>query len=90
MCNCIEWKKAVNGVDILLDVYNVNLIVMKLILEIFLVILVNEGGKKIVVLVDMKEFGDQFVQFYNQMILSFLLDVFDIVIFYGEDIVELV
>ncbi|MDS2559311.1 UDP-N-acetylmuramoyl-tripeptide--D-alanyl-D-alanine ligase, partial [Streptococcus pneumoniae] len=87
--NRTEWKKAANGADILSDVYNANPTAMKLILETFSAIPANEGGKKIAVLADMKELGDQSVQLHNQMILSLSPDVLDIVIFYGEDIAEL-
>ncbi|MBZ4299608.1 UDP-N-acetylmuramoyl-tripeptide--D-alanyl-D-alanine ligase, partial [Streptococcus pneumoniae] len=74
---------------ILSDVYNANPTAMKLILETFSAIPANEGGKKIAVLADMKELGDQSVQLHNQMILSLSPDVLDTVIFYGEDIAEL-
>ena len=87
--NRTEWKKAANGADILSDVYNANPTAMKLILETFSAIPANEGGKKIAVLADMKELGDQSVQLHNQMILSLSPDVLDTLIFYGEDIAEL-
>ena len=87
--NRTEWKKAANGADILSDVYNANPTAMKLILETFSAIPANEGGKKIAVLADMKELGDQSIQLHNQMILSLSPDVLDTVIFYGEDIAEL-
>ena len=87
--NRTEWKKAANGADILSDVYNANPTAMKLILETFSAIPANEGGKKIAVLADMKELGDQSVQLHNQMILSLSPDVLDTVIFYGADIAEL-
>ena len=87
--NRTEWKKAGNGADILSDVYNANPTAMKLILETFSAIPANEGGKKIAVLADMKELGDQSIQLHNQMILSLSPDVLDTVIFYGEDIAEL-
>lgn len=87
--NRTEWKKAANGADILSDVYNANPTAMKLILETFSAIPANEGGKKIAVLADMKELGDQSVQLHNQMILSLSPEFLDTVIFYGEDIAEL-
>ena len=87
--NRTEWKKAANGADILSDVYNANPTAMKLILETFSAIPANEGGKKIAVLADMKELGDQSIQLHNQMILSLSPDVLNTVIFYGEDIAEL-
>ena len=87
--NRTEWKKATNGADILSDVYNANPTAMKLILETFSAIPANEGGKKLAVLADMKELGDQSVQLHNQMILSITPDVLDTVIFYGEDIADL-
>ena len=60
-----------------------------MILETFSAIPANEGGKKLAVLADMKELGDQSVQLHNQMILSITPDALDTVIFYGEDIAEL-
>lgn len=87
--NRTEWKKAANGADILSDVYNANPTAMKLILETFSAIPANEGGKKIAVLADMKELGNQSVQLHNQMILSLSPDVLDTVIFYGQDIAQL-
>ena len=70
-------------------VYNANPTAMKLILETFSAIPKNEGGKKIAVLADMKELGEQSVQLHTQMILSLTPDAIDTVIFYGEDIAEL-
>ncbi|MGA3882098.1 hypothetical protein ACPCYY_19955, partial [Bacillus pumilus] len=58
-------------------------------LETFSAIPANEGGKKIAVLADMKELGDQSVQLHNRMILSLSPDVLDTVIFYGKDTAEL-
>ena len=54
---------------------------MKLILETFSAIPKNEGGKKIAVLADMKELGEQSVQLHTQMILSLTPDAIDTVIF---------
>lgn len=87
--NRTEWKKAGNGADILSDVYNANPTAMKLILETFSAIPANAGGKKIAVLADMKELGEESVALHSQMILSLNPDVLDSVIFYGENIAEL-
>ncbi len=87
--NRTEWKKASNGADILSDVYNANPTAMKLILETFSAIPANENGKKIAVLADMKELGEQSVALHNQIIIGLAPDVLDTVIFYGEDIAEL-
>lgn len=87
--NRTEWKKAANGADILSDVYNANPTAMKLILETFSRIPANNGGRKIAVLADMKELGEQSVSLHTQMIMSLAPDVIDTVIFYGEDIAEL-
>ena len=88
--NRTEWKKSSQQVPIILsDVYNANPTAMKLILETFSAIPKNEGGKKIAVLADMKELGEQSVQLHTQMILSLTPDAIDTVIFYGEDIAEL-
>lgn len=51
-----------NGVVILSDVYNVNLIVMGLVLDIFKNLLIK--GCRIVVLVDMLELGKDFLNMY--------------------------
>ncbi|MGF0070557.1 UDP-N-acetylmuramoyl-tripeptide--D-alanyl-D-alanine ligase [Streptococcus orisratti] len=87
--NRTEWKTAANGADILSDVYNANPTAMKLILETFSRIPANKGGRKIAVLADMKELGEQSVSLHTQMIMSLAPDVIDTVIFYGEDIAEL-
>lgn len=87
--NRTEWKKAGNGADILSDVYNANPTAMKLILETFSAIPANDNGKKITVLADMKELGEESVQLHTNMIMSLSPDDLDTVIFYGEDIAEL-
>ena len=87
--NRTEWKKAANGAEILSDVYNANPTAMRLILETFSAISANEGGKKIAVLADMKELGQDSVQLHTNMIMSLSPDALDTVIFYGEDIAEL-
>ena len=87
--NRTEWKKASNGADILSDVYNANPTAMRLILETFSTIPANPNGRKLAVLADMKELGEQSVDLHNQMILSLSPDVLDTVIFYGQDIAGL-
>lgn len=87
--NRTEWKKAPNGADILADVYNANPTAMRLILETFSSIPKNAGGKKIVVLADMKELGETSVDLHSQMITSLNPELLDTVICYGQDIEEL-
>lgn len=87
--NRTEWKKAANGADILSDVYNANPTAMRLILETFSSIPANPNGKKLAVLADMKELGEQSVTLHNQMVMSLNPEIIDTVIFYGEDIAEL-
>ena len=87
--NRTEWKKAGNGADILSDVYNANPTAMRLILETFSTIPANPNGRKLAVLADMKELGEQSIDLHNQMILSLSPDVLDTVIFYGQDIAAL-
>ncbi|MBM7636684.1 UDP-N-acetylmuramoyl-tripeptide--D-alanyl-D-alanine ligase [Streptococcus saliviloxodontae] len=87
--NRTEWKKAANGADLLSDVYNANPTAMKLILETFAAIPANEGGKKIALLADMKELGEQSVQLHTNLIMSLTPDTIDTLVFYGEDIAEL-
>lgn len=87
--NRTEWKKAGNGADILSDVYNANPTAMRLILETFSTIPTNPNGRKLAVLADMKELGEQSIDLHNQMILSLSPDVLDTVIFYGQDIAGL-
>lgn len=87
--NRTEWKKASNGADILSDVYNANPTAMRLILETFSTIPANSNGRKLAVLADMKELGEQSIALHNQMILSLSPDILDTVIFYGQDIAGL-
>ena len=87
--NRTEWKKAGNGADILSDVYNANPTAMRLILETFSTSPANSNGRKLAVLADMKELGEQSIDLHNQMILSLSPDVLDTVIFYGQDIAGL-
>ncbi|WP_165209476.1 UDP-N-acetylmuramoyl-tripeptide--D-alanyl-D-alanine ligase [Streptococcus tangpeifui] len=87
--NRTEWKKARNGADILADVYNANPTAMKLILETFLAIPANEGGKKIALLADMKELGENSVQMHSDIIMAINPEDLDYLICYGEDIAEL-
>lgn len=87
--NRTEWKKAANGADILSDVYNANPTAMRLILETFSAIPANENGKKIAVLADMKELGEESIQFHNQILDSLSFEQIDTVLFYGDDISEL-
>ena len=87
--NRTEWKKAGNGANILSDVYNANPTAMRLILETFSTIPANSNGRKLAVLADMKELGEQSIDLHNQMILSLSPDVLDTVIFYGQDIAGL-
>ena len=87
--NRTEGKKASNGADILSDVYNANPTAMRLILETFSTIPANPNGRKLAVLADMKELGEQSIDLHNQMILSLSPDVLDTVIFYGQDIAGL-
>ena len=81
-------EKAANGADILSDVYNANPTAMKLILETFSAILPMKV-KKVAVLADMKELGDQSVQLTIKWFWALHPDALDTVIFYGEDIAEL-
>ena len=78
--NRTEWKKAANGADILSDVYNANPTAMRLILETFSKIPANEGGKKIAVLADMKELGEQSVELHRRMIMSLSPETLDTLI----------
>ncbi|MFC3932956.1 UDP-N-acetylmuramoyl-tripeptide--D-alanyl-D-alanine ligase [Streptococcus dentapri] len=87
--NRTQWKKATNGADILSDVYNANPTAMRLILETFSTIASNEGGRKIAVLADMKELGENSVQMHTELITSLSPDDLDTVIFYGSDIADL-
>lgn len=87
--NRTEWKRAANGAEILSDVYNANPTAMRLILETFQTIPVNAGGKKIAVLADMKELGEQAVQMHTALLTSLNPEVLDTLICYGDLIEEL-
>lgn len=87
--NRTEWKKAANGADILSDVYNANPTAMKLILETFSTIPKNPNGKKIAVLADMKELGDESIALHDSIIESLSPDTIDMVFCYGKDIASL-
>ncbi|WP_300784843.1 UDP-N-acetylmuramoyl-tripeptide--D-alanyl-D-alanine ligase [Streptococcus sp. 19428wC2_LYSM12] len=87
--NRTEWKKAGNGADILSDVYNANPTAMRLILESFSSIPANENGKKLAVLADMKELGEQSIPLHKEIITSLSPDCLDMLFFYGQDIEEL-
>ncbi len=81
--NRTEWKKAANGADILADVYNANPTAMRLILETFQAIEKNEGGRKLVVLADMLELGNQSAELHAKMIESLNFETLDKVYLYG-------
>ncbi|KHD45194.1 UDP-N-acetylmuramoyl-tripeptide--D-alanyl-D-alanine ligase [Streptococcus hongkongensis] len=87
--NRTEWKKANNGADILSDVYNANPTAMQLVLESFSNIPSNPDGKKIAVLADMKELGQDAVALHSKLIMSLNPEKIDTLIFYGKDIQEL-
>ncbi|MGT2729612.1 UDP-N-acetylmuramoyl-tripeptide--D-alanyl-D-alanine ligase [Streptococcus phocae subsp. salmonis] len=87
--NRTEWKKAVNGADLLSDVYNANPTAMRLILETFSNISANPSGKKIALLADMKELGADSVALHTQLLTSLSPDHINHLIFYGDDIQEL-
>lgn len=87
--NRTEWKKAKNGADILSDVYNANPTAMRLILETFAAVPKEAAGKKIAVLADMKELGEQSKDLHKQMIMSLSPETIDTLICYGEDIAGL-
>ncbi|MDQ0223239.1 UDP-N-acetylmuramoyl-tripeptide--D-alanyl-D-alanine ligase [Streptococcus moroccensis] len=82
--NRTEWKVAENGAEILSDVYNANPTAMRLILETFAAIAKNPGGRKLVVLADMKELGDASASLHANMRDS-ISDKIDKVYLYGPE-----
>lgn len=82
--NRTEWKKASNGADILSDVYNANPTAMKLILETFQTIPKNEGGRKLTVLADMLELGDQAPELHASIAAAIDFSKMDHVYLYGD------
>ena len=82
--NRTEWKKASNGADILSDVYNANPTAMKLILETFQAIPKNEGGRKLTVLADMLELGDQAPELHASIAAAIDFSKMDHVYLYGD------
>ena len=83
--NRTEWKKAGNGADILSDVYNANPTAMRLILETFSTIPANPGGRKLVVLADMKELGADSKSMHGSMITSLNPEIVTDLFLYGQD-----
>lgn len=63
--NRTQWSKAANGADILSDVYNANPTAMGLVLDSFAELPLT--GRKIVVLADMLELGENSEQMHRQM-----------------------
>lgn len=87
--NRTEWLTAQNGAAILSDVYNANPTAMRLILETFAGLAREDGGRKIAVLADMKELGQESQQLHLSMITSLNPEDLDKVYFYGEEIEDL-
>ncbi|RMI80041.1 UDP-N-acetylmuramoyl-tripeptide--D-alanyl-D-alanine ligase [Streptococcus iniae] len=87
--NRTEWLKAANGADILSDVYNANPTATRLILESFSSISANPNGKKIALLADMKELGEDSVALHSQLVSSLNPNLITDLVFYGDDIEEL-
>ena len=62
---------------------------MRLILETFAAVPKEASGKKIAVLADMKELGEQSKDLHKQMIMSLSPETIDTLVCYGEDIADL-
>ncbi|MBG9366804.1 UDP-N-acetylmuramoyl-tripeptide--D-alanyl-D-alanine ligase [Streptococcus sp. NLN64] len=87
--NRTEWKTAQNGAAILSDVYNANPTAMRLILETFSNLPKEGSGRKLAVLADMKELGQESEALHMSMITSLNPEDLDKIYFYGQEIESL-
>ncbi|MGT2826973.1 UDP-N-acetylmuramoyl-tripeptide--D-alanyl-D-alanine ligase [Streptococcus himalayensis] len=87
--NRTEWKKAQNGADLLSDVYNANPTAMRLILETFSSIPANPGGRKLAVLADMKELGEESFAMHAAVINTLDPECISQLFLYGKDMAAL-
>ena len=85
--NRTEWLKTNDGIDILSDVYNANPTAMKLVLDTFSSL--DLEGKKIVVLGDMLELGEQSIQMHESVVDHISPNRIDSVYLYGSQMESL-
>lgn len=82
--NRLEWLKTKNGAQLLNDAYNASPTSMRAVLQAFSTLQINEKGRKIAVLGDIRELGPHSEQFHREIANDIETDKIDVVYLFGE------